>query len=68
MAIDWNGDVMVCCYRPNDYLGNVMDSDILEKNRRIDYDINKCAVPCRLTGPNALIEQINKGCKNQGFI
>ena len=68
MAIDWNGDVMVCCYRPNDYLGNVMDSDILEKNRRIDYDMNKCAVPCRLTGPNALIEQINKGCKNQGFI
>lgn len=68
MAIDWNGDVMVCCYRPNDYLGNLMDLDILEKNRRIDYNMSKCTIPCRLTGPNMLLEQINKGCKNQGFI
>ncbi len=68
MAIDWNGDVMVCCHRPSDYLGNIMDPDILEKNRQIDFDMSKCAVPCRLTGPNAFIERISKGCRNQGFI
>lgn len=68
IAVNWNGDVMICCYRPDEIIGNLMDEDILEKNRVTKYDMSKCATPCRLTGPNMLMEEIAKGCKNQEFI
>lgn len=68
IALDWNGDVMVCCHRPFDHIGNIMDDDIIEKNRRTEYDMSKCDVPCRLQGPNRFIRAIEQGCHNQWFI
>jgi MoaA/NifB/PqqE/SkfB family radical SAM enzyme len=68
IGLRWDGAVMCCCHRPYDVLGNIMDEDILVKNRQTRFDMSKCDVPCRLTGPNTLLENLNRGCKNQNFI
>ena len=68
IALNWNGEVMCCCHRPYDIIGHVMDEDILDKNRQTRFDMSKCDVPCRLTGPNSFLERLQQGCKNQNFI
>lgn len=68
IAINWNGEVMACCHRPFDIIGHIMDDDILYKNRNTRFDMTKCDVPCRMSGANRLLEQINNGCKDKEFI
>ena len=60
IAIDMYGNVLYCCHKPNEIVGNIMDADILEKKLNYKTDMNTCDVPCRLTGSNQLIEQMQE--------
>jgi len=65
IAVDYNGNVPVCCHRPNEIIGNILDDDILTKKNSYNINMNLCDVPCRLTGANKIMEYINK---NDGLI
>ncbi len=53
ICIKTNGDVPVCCHRPEEIIGNIKDVYIAEKFSRYQIeDMSKCERPCRLTGAN----------------
>lgn len=59
IAINEKGEVMYCCHKPYEIVGNIMDEDILEKKKNYMTNISKCDVPCRLSAPNKLLDMIN---------
>lgn len=68
IAMNWDGDVMICCHRPYDIIGNIMDEDILEKNRRLDWDMSRCDVPCRMSSANALMKRLKDSQPDYEFL
>lgn len=68
IALNECGEVIYCCHKPYEIVGNIMDDDILKKKAEFRTDISKCDVPCRLTASNMIIEYINKEIKDGGFI
>lgn len=49
-------------------MGKILDKDILGKKRKAKTDISMCDVPCRLSAPNAFMEQAEKERKDVWFI
>lgn len=68
IAIDETGHVMYCCHKPYEIVGHIMDEDILEKKRAFRTDMKMCDIPCRMTGPNKVMEEINAPCVDSMFI
>lgn len=68
MALNEKGEVMYCCHKPYEIVGHIMDKDILGKKRKAKTDISMCDVPCRLSAPNAFMEQAKKKRKDVWFI
>lgn len=68
ISIDERGNVMYCCHKPYEIVGNIMDDDILEKKRNFHTDISKCDVPCRLTASNLIQEYLSKPMKDDCFV
>lgn len=68
IAVNEQGQVMYCCHKPYEIVGDVMDSDILEKKERYATDMSMCDIPCRMTAPNKCVSQIEKIRVNGCFI
>ena len=68
IAVNENGDVMYCCNKPYQIIGNIMDKDILQKKAAATTDMKMCDIPCRLAGPNKLIQQIQQVTTHSNFI
>lgn len=58
LALNTRGEVMYCCHKPHEIVGHIMDKDILQKHEQAVYNIATCDIPCRLTGPNALLREM----------
>lgn len=58
IAVNENGDVMYCCHKPYEVVGNIMDADILEKKRAAHTNMKMCDVPCRMTAPNEFVRSV----------
>lgn len=58
IAVNMFGEVMYCCHKPYEIVGNIMDKDILEKKKKFKTDMSKCDVPCRLSAPNKTLESL----------
>lgn len=68
IAINWKGEVMYCCHKPYEIIGHIEDEDITEKISTAKTNMKMCDVPCRMTGPNKIIREIEAGTKDVGFI
>ena len=68
IAVDEYGDVMYCCHKPYEIVGNILDDDILDKKRNFKTNIKMCDVPCRLSGSNEMMKIIEGGAKESAFI
>lgn len=68
IAIDERGNVMYCCHKPFQTVGNILDSDILEKLHAAPYVASTCDVPCRLSGPNHFMREVQRERKDVAFI
>lgn len=70
IAINQRGEVMYCCHKPYEIIGNLLDYDILDKVSEARTDMSKCDIPCRLTAPNEVIREIedNRDSLDGGFI
>lgn len=68
IALNQRGEVIFCCHKPYEVVGHITDVDIMDKLRKAETNIKMCDVPCRLTGPNELVKDIEKGCRDSGFI
>lgn len=56
ITVDWNGNVLYCCNRPDVVVGHVLDNNILQKKEMVHVDMRRCERPCRLSGVNWYIE------------
>lgn len=68
IALNQRGEVMYCCHKPYEIIGHITDADIWEKKEKAITDISRCDVPCRMSAPNGMIEEIEKGCDESAFI
>lgn len=68
IAIDERGNVMYCCHKPFQTVGNILDSDILERLHAAPYVASTCDVPCRLSGPNHFMREVQRERKDVAFI
>ena len=68
IAIDMKGNVMYCCHKPYQIIGHIMDDDILDKLATARTDMSMCDIPCRLTAPNLVFDEITKPVSNPQFI
>ena len=58
IAVNPFGQVIYCCSKSNEIIGNVTEPDILEKIAAFKTDMSTCPVPCRMTGPNAIVKDM----------
>ena len=68
IAVNMFGEVMYCCHKPYEIVGNIMDEDILEKKKKFKTDLSKCDVPCRLSAPNKTLEGLQSPNSHVNFI
>lgn len=68
IAVNENGDVIYCCQKPYQIIGNLMDKDILERKAMAKTDMSQCDIPCRMTSPNAIMKRIQTQMINDAFI
>ena len=68
IALNEAGEVIYCCHKPYQVVGNIMDADILEKKERAGTDMRMCDIPCRMTAPNMFVSQVNQRQKDDCFI
>lgn len=68
IAVDERGNVMYCCHKPYEIVGNIMDDDILEKKEKAITNMSMCDVPCRMTFSNHVYEMAVKPVKDEMFI
>lgn len=59
ICVNVQGDVLYCCHRPDEKIGSVFDEDILEKLQAYEPDMSLCESPCRLSGANRFVEQMD---------
>lgn len=67
IAINTSGDVMYCCHKPYEIVCHLMDEDVMEKKSAFSTNIAMCDVPCRLTGANKCLLEID-GISEPEFI
>lgn len=68
IALNERGDVMYCCHKPYQIVGNIMDDDILVKKELALTKMSMCDVPCRMTGPNYEVYRMLKSKSDAEFI
>lgn len=68
IALDERGNVLYCCHKPYEIVGHITDKNILNKKAKYKTDMKKCDIPCRLTGCNLTMQQINKLRSENMFI
>jgi MoaA/NifB/PqqE/SkfB family radical SAM enzyme len=68
IAIDEKGNVIYCCHKPYEIIGHIMDVDILEKYKSAKTNMALCDVPCRMTAPNLVFDEVTKPVANAQFI
>lgn len=68
IAINEHGQVMYCCHKPYEIVGDVMDYDILKKKANYQTNMAMCDVPCRLTAPNSFVSAAEGSMKDACFI
>ena len=68
LAVNELGEVMYCCHKPFQIVGHIMDDDILDKKRIALTDMQMCDVPCRLTGVNNDLTNLERKVKDFEFI
>ena len=68
VAVDERGNVMYCCHKPNDIVGHIMDDDILRKLANYTLNPLTCDVPCRLSGPNAFMHEVETNRADVCFV
>ena len=68
IAVNPNGDVIYCCHKSNEIVGHLTDPDILKKIYEYDTNMETCPVPCRMTGPNALVRDMETSTNDSMFI
>lgn len=64
MAVNERGQVMYCCHKPYEIIGHVLDSNILSKKKFAYTDMSMCDVPCRMTAPNTVVQEVQE-CKGE---
>lgn len=60
ITIDVDGNVPYCCHRPKEIVGHVLDLNIMEKKRFHHVDLRTCEKPCRLSGANKFLEDMER--------
>ena len=68
VAINQRGEVMYCCHKPYEIIGRLDDPEIWEKIKNAKTNLSMCDVPCRLTAPNQIVREIERGGKDAAFI
>lgn len=68
IAVNERGQVMYCCHKPYQIIGDLSDPDILLKKERATTDMSTCDVPCRMTAPNIFVDQANADRPDSCFI
>lgn len=68
IALNEKGEVMYCCHKPYQVIGNILDPDILEKKNNARTDMRTCDIPCRMTAPNRFVAQAMAERKDACFI
>lgn len=68
IALNEHGEVMYCCNKPTEIICDVMDENLLTKFLSAKTDMTKCNIPCRMTGPNILMETVEEETRNSCFI
>lgn len=68
LAINEYGEVMYCCHKPYEIIGNIMDNNILEKKKKYVTNMKMCDIPCRLTAPNREVKNLLEPKKDIYFI
>ena len=68
IAIDEQGNVMYCCHKPYEIVGHITDKDILNRKTSYKTNMNRCDMPCRLTGCNYLLERAEEHTSDSMFI
>lgn len=62
------GQVIYCCSKSDDIVGHIMDYDILDKIKNFETNMSACPVPCRMTGPNVLVRDMETPTCDYMFI
>lgn len=60
ITVDVDGNVPYCCHRPKEIVGHVLDLNIVEKKKGYHVDMRTCEKPCRLSGANKFLEDMEK--------
>lgn len=68
IALDECGNVMYCCHKPYQLIGHILDEDILNKKARAVTNMSTCDIPCRMTAPNKIVNDILKTYKDENFL
>lgn len=68
IAINPFGDVIYCCNKSDEIVGHITDPDILEKLAKHRTNMAECHVPCRMTGANALVRDMETVTADSMFI
>lgn len=68
IAVDERGNVMYCCHKPYQIVGNIFDQNILDLKAAAKTDMSSCDIPCRLTTSNKIISELSKPQYNEVFI
>ncbi len=68
MAINEKLEIMYCCHKPYEVICNIQDKDAFQKWKNATTDIKKCDIPCRLTGPNKFMKEVENKNFNSEFV
>lgn len=68
IALDEKGNVIYCCHKPYEIVGHILDDNILKKYSDAHTNMKMCDVPCRLTAPNNVFDELKKTVVNSQFI
>jgi len=68
IAVNEKAEIIYCCHKPYEVICSVFDNLAYEKWQEAKTDMTKCDIPCRLTGPNKFIREVDNDCANTSFI
>jgi MoaA/NifB/PqqE/SkfB family radical SAM enzyme len=58
LNISHDGSVNYCCNKPDEKVGSIFESYIMQKLERFNTDMSKCEIPCRKSGINDFIRDL----------
>lgn len=61
LTIDVNHNVLLCCNRIHEKIGNLYDENLLMKNKDYKIDFSKCYTPCIMSSNNYYLDSIENG-------